>query len=227
MLSIKFWVMLGYDQTAEKDRMFRKIFKFDPVAVNVNILGRDIRFSLVDTTLRDVFELLDSVYVKNQYDVSEMNVKGKTVVDAGACIGDFAMLCAVLGAKKVYAFEPDEKRFGVLSKNISDNMFDGVIIPVCIKLWQKPFGTMATTLDIASNGEKVDFIKMDVEGDEIFVLFGAKKTIQKYKPILSFSAYHRPTDKQLLPATVRNICPEYKITLNNFCEEDFYCEARK
>lgn len=71
---------------------------------------------------------------------------------------------------------------------------------------------------------KVDFIKIDVEGYEENVLLGAKETIKKWKPILSFSAYHLPTDKERLPKIVKSIRPDYKIKLNKFAEEDFYCE---
>ena len=71
---------------------------------------------------------------------------------------------------------------------------------------------------------RVDFIKMDVEGYEEQVLLGAKETIKKWKPILSFSAYHLPTDKERLPKIVKSIRSDYKITLNKFAEEDFYCE---
>lgn len=70
---------------------------------------------------------------------------------------------------------------------------------------------------------RVNFIKMDVEGYEENVLLGAKETIKKWKPILSFSAYHLPTDKERLPNVVKSIRPDYNIELNKYGEEDFYC----
>ena len=75
-----------------------------------------------------------------------------------------------------------------------------------------------------NNIERIDFIKMDTEGYEENILLGAKETIKRWKPILSFSAYHKPTDKERLPKIVKSIRPDYKITLNKFSEEDFYCE---
>jgi len=71
---------------------------------------------------------------------------------------------------------------------------------------------------------KLDFIKMDVEGYEGPVLLGAAGLIKKYKPVLSFSAYHRESDKKGLPKTVAAIRPDYRITLNTFAEHDFYCD---
>ncbi len=71
---------------------------------------------------------------------------------------------------------------------------------------------------------RLDFIKMDVEGYEANVLLGAAGLIRKYKPVLSFSAYHRKADKKELPKTVAVIRPDYAITLNTFAEHDFYCD---
>jgi hypothetical protein len=65
---------------------------------------------------------------------------------------------------------------------------------------------------------------MDVEGYEENVLLGATNIIRKYKPVLSFSAYHKPTDKVRLPQLVKNIRADYRIKLNSFYEEDFYCD---
>jgi hypothetical protein len=65
---------------------------------------------------------------------------------------------------------------------------------------------------------------MDVEGYEENVLLGARETIRKWKPVLSFSAYHKPTDKTRLPEVVKSIRSDYDIRLNKHFEEDFYCE---
>gem|GEM_PF-2563303 len=86
-----------------------------------------------------------------------------------------------------------------------------------------PIDAFCESRKVASDGG-IGFIKMDVEGAEEQALKGATETIKAYKPILSFSAYHKPTDKTRLPEVVRSIRPDYKITLNSFAEEDFYCE---
>jgi len=75
--------------------------------------------------------------------------------------------------------------------------------------------------------EKIDLIKMDVEGYEEHVLLGATKTIATHMPILDFSAYHKPTDKVWLPGVVKNIKKEYACTLNTFYEEVLYCEVKE
>ena len=82
-----------------------------------------------------------------------------------------------------------------------------------------------TTIDdqMHSRG-RVDFIKIDAEGFEENILLGAARTMKKYKPILSFSAYHKPGDKEELPALVISIRPDYSCRLMNRSEEDIYCE---
>ena len=42
--------------------------------------------------------------------------------------------------------------------------------------------------------EKVNFIKMDIEGVEIDAFLGAEQTIKKFTPKLAICTYHRPTD---------------------------------
>ena len=71
---------------------------------------------------------------------------------------------------------------------------------------------------------KVDLIKIDVEGYEKQVLLGAAGLIKAYKPVLSFSAYHRSTDKKTLPRVVLGLRKDYRIVLNTFAEHDFYCD---
>jgi predicted O-methyltransferase YrrM len=226
MLALKCKTLFGIDPKEEKDAFLRKVLRFDPDSVVVNIAEKTIKFSLEHSTLREVFELINQVYVQNQYDVSKENVAGKTVVDVGANIGDFSMLCAVLGAKKVYAFEPDEKYFEILKNAIRENGFENIIIPINKKLgWLNKYEIIK--LDSFLNGEEVDFIKIDVEGNEANVLIGATNIIRKFKPTLSFSAYHNPSDKEVLPKIVRDIESKYEITLNSYAEEDFYCEARR
>lgn len=51
--------------------------------------------------------------------------------------------------------------------------------------------------------ERVDFIKMDIEGAEPKALMGAHDTLAKDHPRLSISAYHAPDHPKLIPAAVR------------------------
>ena len=58
--------------------------------------------------------------------------------------------------------------------------------------------------------DRIDFIKMDVEGAELEVLKGAASTLRTQRPRLALSAYHRPDDLAVLPAFVASLGLEYR-----------------
>lgn len=62
-----------------------------------------------------------------------------------------------------------------------------------------------TTIDqiVAELGlDRVDFIKMDIEGAEVRAVRGARKTIARDHPRMALCAYHRPSDPVELPKAV-------------------------
>ncbi len=69
------------------------------------------------------------------------------------------------------------------------------------------------SLDNILCGEKVDYIKYDVEGSEREALIGSQKTIEKYAPALLVSLYHRSEDLFELPLLVHKLNPNYKLYL--------------
>jgi FkbM family methyltransferase len=74
---------------------------------------------------------------------------------------------------------------------------------------------------VAKNGLlKVDFIKMDTEGYEKQIIRGARETIRRYKPVIAASAYHFASDKDEIPALIRDIEPGYDYQLSKRLEED-------
>jgi FkbM family methyltransferase len=64
---------------------------------------------------------------------------------------------------------------------------------------------------------KVDFIKMDVEGAEDIALEGATGIIQKYRPKMAISAYHKILDVIELPKRILSIAP-YTFKLRHFSD---------
>lgn len=131
---------------------------------------------------------------------------GSVVIDAGANIGNHSLFFAgVLGAEKVYAFEPQREIFRILERNIHLNELNQ-ISAINAALGAEPghaeldsfraanIGKTTfvkndsgsyemTTLDTL-NLERVDFIKMDVEGAHLAALEGARQTLARCKPIL-------------------------------------------
>jgi FkbM family methyltransferase len=136
------------------------------------------------------------------------HIKPEVAVDVGAHLGSFALLLAKY-AKAVVAVEPDPRAAGMLASNISANGLSNVIVlpyacsssdgrELSLKLEggggsrivQGPRGDVTVktiTVDTMAEAlrlEKVDFLKVDVEGHELEVLRGAQNTLSKHRPIL-------------------------------------------
>jgi FkbM family methyltransferase len=72
----------------------------------------------------------------------------------------------------------------------------------------------ATTIDetVEKLGiDRVDFIKMDIEGSERYALRGARRTIAKHKPNMAITVYHRIDDPRVVPEVVAGIRPDYAV----------------
>ena len=67
------------------------------------------------------------------------------------------------------------------------------------------------SVDHVLNGAPCTFLKLDVEGAERQALEGARQTIQKYRPKISLSAYHRSEDLYELPLLLHDMCADMQI----------------
>lgn len=74
----------------------------------------------------------------------------------------------------------------------------------------------ARALDNILCGERVDYIKYDVEGCEKEAIEGSAKTILAHAPKLLVSAYHRSEDLYALPLQIHSLRPEYKLYLRRY-----------
>ena len=135
------------------------------------------------------------------------------VIDCGANIGSHTIYWAVeQNAKKVYAFEPLDHSFDILSVNVKlNNLSDrvelyniGLSDEACKAgiLCFSPNNIGGTNFRKDENGttkmlpldslnieEKVDLIKIDVENHEMFLLKGAEQTIAKNKPVILIETF--------------------------------------
>ena len=161
----------------------------------------------------------------------------RSCADLGAYNGDTVreMLSVSPNIEKIYALEPDRRNFKKLSEFCSS--FDGKVelAPVNAAAWSEDttlvFGNEgnrnsgifaptktaktveidARALDSVLDGEKVDYIKYDVEGAEREAIIGSEKTIVAHHPALLVSAYHKSEDIFALPLQIHAISPEYKL----------------
>lgn len=123
--------------------------------------------------------------------------KGDTIVDIGASLGLYSLIAAKrLGDSGfVYAFEPDPIRYAKLMENIKINRLNNIkALNIALSdreedieiTYHHPRGgfkkcvVKAQSLD--SLNIKPDLIKMDVDGAEIKILEGMKRTIAYCRP---------------------------------------------
>jgi FkbM family methyltransferase len=179
--------------------------------------------------------------------------QGDFVIDGGSFMGETAFWFLSKGASKVYAFEPDPLNFKVLSENIKRNNMSERIIPIQQILLDKQdrvnISSTGTSMSITLGGgntvvksltldsfverqklERVDFIKLDVEGAELSILKGALETIKKFKPKMAISIYHKPEDIITIPLFLFNVLPQAKFYLShkfyNWCETVLFVNPR-
>ena len=139
---------------------------------------------------------------------------GNTIFDVGANIGYYSMsLSRLVPNLKIFAFEPIERSFAYLTQHLEMNQINNVQafqFGLSDKKEEKVFyfsseGSVnasaalmsdkyvvhkmvcqVETMDefTKSKGTTVDFIKVDVEGAELFVFQGGLKTIATQKPVI-------------------------------------------
>jgi FkbM family methyltransferase len=59
--------------------------------------------------------------------------------------------------------------------------------------------------------ERVDFVKMDIEGAERHALAGAKETLGRFAPRMALCVYHLPDDREVLSRIARDARPGYRV----------------
>ncbi|KZR70343.1 hypothetical protein PMIT1303_00004 [Prochlorococcus sp. MIT 1303] len=64
--------------------------------------------------------------------------------------------------------------------------------------------------------ERIDFIKLDIEGSELNALKGATEVIQKFKPKLAISLYHKPNDLHEIPLYISSNFSFYSLYIDHY-----------
>ena len=165
----------------------------------------------------------------------------EVIADLGAYNGDtlreIKPFCPHLS--RAVAFEPDRRSFRKLSDYAqSEQAFE--VEPYKLAAWserrdmsfsddgnrnstlvkganmavgkaQKIVDIEANSLDNVLGGERVDYIKYDVEGAEKEAILGSLNSIRAHSPALCISLYHKSEDLWELPLMIREIYPDYKL----------------
>ena len=160
----------------------------------------DIQSSIIKNKTFYEYEMLKDIF--------ESLLPGDVIIDVGANIGNHSLFIAKFcNPEQIYSFEPFQYSFNLLKKNIEINHFENKITPIPYAVGSKPTkGAMlirdennigmtqfietndgdieAITLDeyFGDNLQRLDLIKIDVEGMDLEVLKGAKNLLNKYHP---------------------------------------------
>jgi FkbM family methyltransferase len=166
---------------------------------------------------------------------------GDVVLDCGANVGVYVRDALEAGARLVVAIEPAPENIECLRRNFGAEAASGRVIVYPKGVWDKddvltlnvdPANSAADSFLIQPEGshgvqkvplttidklvaelklERVDLIKMDIEGAEPKALDGARQTLARFKPRLAISAYHQPDHPRLIPARIRAARADYRM----------------
>lgn len=129
------------------------------------------------------------LYVRNDIEIPN----GSVIVDAGVCEGNFA-LRYVERAKKIYLVESDSRWVEALYRTFSCYR-DKVVF--CNKFLSGRDNAREVSLDKLV-GEKIDFLKMDIEGSEVDALLGAGAVLENSFAHCAICSYHRQYDEKYI-----------------------------
>jgi FkbM family methyltransferase len=166
---------------------------------------------------------------------------GDITLDCGANIGVTVHEELAAGAKTVVAIEPAPENLECLRRNYAKEIVSGRVIVVPKGVWDKedfltlrvdPKNSAADSFVLQRQGavdvakvplttvdklvadlklDRVDYMKIDIEGAEPKALAGAKETLIKYKPRISIATEHSADDAKVIPKVIRATRSDYQM----------------
>lgn len=145
--------------------------------------------------------------------INQFLIDNAIILDIGANIGSHTLYWAKeRQAKKIYSFEPFKRMFDILKKNIELNSLEDTVTIFNVGLSDEVVhaspnvvfeGNLGGTSFVKNNSgesllkpldsfefeEKIDLVKIDVEGHEVQVLKGAVNTLKKHRPIIVIETF--------------------------------------
>lgn len=149
----------------------------------------------------------------------------------------FAGWCGSRGYDKIWCFEPDRDSFQRCTE-LCEGLRNCTVYPygisdragtVSFQSGRKEESRIVTPEDATAadnietvilddflHGERVTFIKMDIEGAELDALRGASRIIKEQKPKLAISIYHRLEDIIEIPKLIISLRPDYRLYIRHY-----------
>lgn len=189
----------------------------------------------------DPFCLLPNPQLLSFYNYKKVKLsKGDVIIDCGAYIGDTAemYLKSLDGNCRIFAIEAFPTNYEKLNNWIRLNKMQKKVFPMLLAVGNKSghielfhndnFDPRASlknnkkresmriemqTIDnlFFQNNERINLIKMDIEGAEMDALKGAKKIISRDSPNLAIAGYHIASHLWEIPILINKLNPKYKI----------------
>jgi FkbM family methyltransferase len=214
---------------------------------SVKVLSDVINYRITGETyhLNSKQDLVDQYFPKDIAFVREDSMDG-LYVDLGAFDGDTlrGLLKRRLNPRGYVGLEPDLGNFSKLAKEASLVSFPCTTLPLAASdqtgiqfLSSNDSGStisvngdlaiQTTSIDSLLHGHKVSILKLDIEGSERSAIQGSAETIQKWKPGLAVSVYHKPQDLWEILDEVDALGAYSKYYLRTYGEQTFdtvlYC----
>lgn len=192
---------------------FNKVYN----ALNDEISKKSMQ-AYLNEKIYKTYKKIQPFYVKGQYLYNELPwrlTKHEVFLDCGAFTGDSAeeFICNVKEYERIICCEPDKENYKLLCNNIKDKGWEKVEtyckgLGECKK--EKFFvvknNMMSNvsdngnhkieidTIDSLFDDKNVSIIKMDIEGEEMNALRGARKVLVNNRPLLMICIYHKRDD---------------------------------
>ena len=167
---------------------------------------------------------------------------GDHVIDGGGCLGDTALAFAAdIGASgHVYTFDPMLRHCEIMREAFQMNSYLASHIDLfdvglanadaardashstttAVNFGARlETGLPTRTIDgLVKTNEinRVDFIKLDVEGSELPALQGGASSLKRWRPKLAISLYHRPEDFFSIPLWLESLDCGYRFFLDHY-----------
>lgn len=179
--------------------------------------------------------------------------QGDHVIDAGAFTGDSSVIFSksVGATGRVYAFDPVENHLRICRLNFASQGCENIVLlpyaigargvdapTVTVDEYAPGYRASSSEIPIPMRRiddlvidrriERIDFLKMDVEGSEMAGLRGAESSIRRFRPKLAISIYHKPDDIFDIVNWVHDLDIGYELFVDHYTihEEETVLYAR-
>lgn len=198
---------------------------------------------VVDTMANALVNILPiRQYYFEREGVRIMPETGDVLIDGGCCTGDASVVFSrsVGPAGRVFAYDPLQAHIDICRANFGRPGFENITLleagiadrtvvapPVRTDGYSPGWSVsgsggsavpLARIDDLLADGrtDRIDFIKMDVEGSELAALRGALASLQRFRPRLAISIYHRPNDYYEISDFIHDLGLGYRLYLEHY-----------